>query len=261
MPGRGQDWDVHVIAVPYHLDEYAPDLDLPLAAPRAVVVASLPAGDVWGRLAALYGRVADEVAAAVEVGSCPLVVAGDCTTSLGVMAGLQRGGVDAAVVWFDAHGDVQTVETTTSGYVGGMPLRLLVGYRPKLISDALGLRAVPEDRVMLVGARDLDPPEVEFLASSPIIRSDVADFEVDDAPGGALYVHLDVDIFDPSYLSGLRFPAPYGPTSDDVVEAVRALLNTGRVAALGVACTWYPGYEAGQRANAALQQILADDLS
>jgi arginase len=261
MPGCGQDWEVHVIAVPYHLDEYAPDLDLPLAAQQAVVVASLPAGDIWGRLSALYGHVADEVAAAVRVGSCPLVVAGDCTTSLGVMAGLQRAGVDAAVVWLDAHGDVQTVETTTSGYVGGMPLRLLVGYRPRLICEGLGLRAVPEERVMLVGARDLDPPEVEFLASSPIIQSDVADFQVHDAPGGPLYVHLDVDIFDPSYLPGLRFPVPDGPTRDNVVKTVRALLDTGRVAAMGVACTWYPGYEAGQRANAALQQILADDLS
>jgi arginase len=250
---------VHVIAVPYHLDEYLPDLDLPLDAQRVVVVASLPAGDIWERLAALYGRVADEVAAAVGVGSCPLVVAGDCTTSLGVMAGLQRAGVDAAVVWFDAHGDVQTVETTTSGYVGGMPLRLLVGYRPDLISERLGLRAVPEERVMLVGARDLDPPEVEFLTSSPIIQSNVADFQVDDAPGGPLYVHLDVDIFDPSYLPGLRFPTAYGPTRDSVVEAARALLDTGRVAALGVACTWYPGSEAGQRANTALQQILGED--
>jgi arginase len=245
---------VHVVAVPYHLDEYLPDLDLPLAA-QQVVVASLPAGNIWVRLAALYSRVVDEVAAAVGVGSCPLVVAGDCTTSLGVMAGLQRAGVDAAVVWFDAHGDVQTVETTTSGYVGGMPLRLLVGYRPELISERLGLRAVPEERVMLVGARDLDLPEVEFLASSPIIRSNVADFQVDDAPGGPLYVHLDVDIFDPSYLAGLRFPAPDGPTRDSVVEAVRALLDTGRVAALGVACTWYPGSEAGQRVNTILQQI------
>jgi len=249
---------VHVIAVPYHLDEYLPDLDLPLTAQREVVVASLPAGDIWGRLAALYGSVADEVAAVVEVGSCPLVVAGDCTTSLGVAAGLQRAGVDAAVVWFDAHGDVQTVETTTSGYVGGMPLRLLIGYRPELICEGLGVRAVPEERVMLVGARDLDPPEVEFLASSPIIRSDLAGFRVDDAPGGPLYVHLDVDIFDPSHVAGLRFPAPGGPTRDNVVEAVRALLDTGRVAALGVACTWYPGYEAGHCVNATLQRILTD---
>jgi arginase family enzyme len=59
--------------------------------------------------------------------------------------------------WFDAHGDVQTLETTASGYLGGLPLRLLVGYRPELIATGLGLRPVPEHQVLLVGARDLDP--------------------------------------------------------------------------------------------------------
>jgi arginase len=248
---------VDVIRVPYHLDDFVPGLDLPLIPQRSVVV-GLPADDVWARLAALYSEVADEVAAVVESVGCPLVVAGDCMTSLGVVAGLQRAGLDVGVVWFDAHGDVQTVETTASGYVGGMPLRLLVGYRPELISERLGLRPVPEQRVMLVGARDLDPPEVAFLASSQIVRSDVAGFRVDDAPGGHLYVHLDVDVFAPSYVPGLRFPAPGGPSSKHVVEALRALLDTGRVAALGVACTWYPGYGAGQRIYATLQQILTD---
>jgi arginase len=52
--------------------------------------------------------------------------------------------VDAGIVWIDAHGDVQTLETTASGYLGGLPLRLLVGYRPELIADRLGLRPVPE---------------------------------------------------------------------------------------------------------------------
>src|SRR5450631_812355 len=194
---------MHVIRVPYHLDEYLPDLDLPLT-PQSSVVTHLPAGDVWERLAALYSDVADEVVSVVGRGDRPLVAAGDCTTSLGIVAGLQRAGLDVGVVWFDAHGDLQTLETTTSGYLGGMPLRLLVGYRPELIADRLGLRPVPEQRVMLVGARDLDPPEIEFLAGSQVIRSDVEGLRVGDAPGGHLYVHLDVDVLEPSYLPGLR---------------------------------------------------------
>ena len=85
------------------------------------------------------------------------------------MAGLQHAGLDPAIVWFDAHGDVQTLETTTSGYLGGLPLRLLMppGYRPGLICDRLGLRPVPEDRVVPAGARDLDPPEADYLARPP----------------------------------------------------------------------------------------------
>src|SRR6266576_44591 len=128
-----------VIQVPYHLDEYLPDLDVPLP-PDAVITPDLPAGDVWGRLSALYSSLAAAVADEAGRGGRPVVVSGDCTTALGTMSGLQRAGIEAGIVWFDAHGDVQTLETTTSGYLGGLPLRLLVGYRPELIAARLGDR-------------------------------------------------------------------------------------------------------------------------
>jgi arginase len=232
---------VTVISVPYHLDEHLPDLDLPLSA-EEIVTADLPPADVWARLAALYHRVADAVAAAA--GSRPVVLSGDCPTALGTVAGLQRAGIDPAIVWFDAHGDVQTLETTASGYLGGLPLRLLVGYRPELIAAGLGLRPVPEHRVMLVGARDLDPPEVAYLASARIGRAEVAGLDAAALPDGPLYVHLDLDVIDPAELPGLLFPAPGGPSSAEVAGALRMLLATGRVAAVGIACTWHPGHNA-----------------
>ncbi len=131
------------IAVPYHLDEYLPDLDLPLE-PDEVVTAQFPPGDPWERMAVLYDAVAGAVAADAGFGGCPVVMSGDCNTSAGIMAGLQRAGADPGIVWFDAHGDVQTLETTTSGYLGGLALRLLTAYRPELITARLGLRPVPE---------------------------------------------------------------------------------------------------------------------
>src|SRR5437773_3006094 len=168
-----------VIQVPYHLDEYLPDLDVPLP-PDAVITPDLPAGDVWGRLSALYSSLAAAVADEAGSGGRPVVLSGDCTTALGTVSGLQRGGVEAGIVWFDAHGDVQTLETTTSGYLGGLPLRLLVGYRPELIATGLGLRAVPESHVTLVGARVLAPPEVSYLAGAHLRRCAVG---VRDAAG------------------------------------------------------------------------------
>lgn len=84
----------------------------------------------------------------------------------------------AGIVWFDAHGDVQTLETTASGYLGGLPPRLLAGYRPELIADRLGLRPVAENRILLAGARDLDPPEVTYLAAAQIRRCEVTDLTV-----------------------------------------------------------------------------------
>jgi len=235
-----------VIQVPYHLDEYLPDLDVPLP-PDTVITADLPAGDVWDRLSALYTGVAAAVAAEAGRAGRPVVVSGDCTTALGTMSGLQRAGVQAGIVWFDAHGDVQTLETTTSGYLGGLPLRLLMGYRPELIAARLGLRAVPEHQVALVDARDLDPPEVSYLAGAQVRRSEVGELDAAGLPGGPLYVHLDLDVIDSGQLPGLRFPAPGGPSPAQVTGALSALLGTGRVAAIGVACTWYPGHSAADR--------------
>jgi arginase len=245
-----------VLQVPYHLDEYLPDLDLVLRA-DAVVTADLPSGDTWARLAAVYRLVADAVASAVSDGACPVVVSGDCPTALGTMAGLQRAGIDAGIVWFDAHGDVQTLETTASGYLGGLPLRLLVGYRPDLIAIRLGLRPVPEHRVTLVGARDLDPPEVAYLAHAPIGRTEVTGLDAAALPGGQLYVHIDLDVIDPAEAPGLRYPAPGGPRTADVAEALRMVLATGRAAAIGIACTWHPGHRAAARISPHLEEALA----
>ena len=203
----------------------------------------LPDGGPWVRMAALYDHVAQLVAQVPT----PTVLSGDCTTSLAVVAGLQRAGIDPAIVWFDAHGDVQTPETTASGYLGGMPLRLLVGHRPELIADALGLAPVAEDRVVLVDARDLDPPEAEYLRTSAIQRCDVGSVTDDRLPSGPIYLHLDVDVVTPSHLPGLRFPATGGPSLEQVASAVQRVLATGRVVATAVACTWWPGHGAGAR--------------
>jgi arginase len=245
-----------VIQVPYHLDEYLPGLDVPLP-PDTVITADLPAGDVWDRLSALYSGLAAAVAGEAGRGGCPVVVSGDCTTALGTVSGLQRAGIEPGIVWFDAHGDVQTLETTTSGYLGGLPLRLLVGYRPELIAARLGLRAVPERQVTLVGARDLDPPEVSYLAGAQIRRSETGELDATGLPRGPLYVHLDLDVIDPGQLPGLRFPAPGGPSPAQVAGALNALLGTGRVAAIGIACTWYPGHSAAAQVRHHLSTALA----
>ena len=246
-----------VIGVPYHLDEHLPDLDFALR-PSQIVTAEPAAGDMWTRLAPLYSAVADAVAAAAPGdGGTPLVVVtGDCLTALGIVAGLQRAGTDAGIVWFDAHGDVQTPETTTSGYLAGMSLRMLTGYRPELIAERLGLHAVPEQQMVLTGARDLDPSEADYLSEARIRRCEVADLPAAVLPDGPLYVHLDMDVIRPADLPGLRFPTPGGPSTAQVADALRLLLDTGRVAAVGIACSWLPGHGAaaaiGPRLAAAL---------
>lgn len=245
-----------VIAVPYHLDEHLPGLEFVLP-PDQVVTAELPGGGAWDRLAVLYSAVAGAVSAASADGGCPVVVSGDCSTALGVMAGLQAAGQEAGIVWFDAHGDVQTPETTSSGYLAGMPLRLLTGYRPELIAARLGLRPVPEEHIVLAGARDLDPPEVSYLAASAIQQRDVAGLTAAGLPDIPLYVHVDFDVLDPGEVPGVRFPTPGGPAASQLAGALRSLLATGRVAAITLACTWYPGNAAAARLSPVIGQALA----
>lgn len=228
---------VYPILLPFHLDEHRPGLDVPLR-PELTLTPELPGGDTWARMTALYRPLADEVARLAAAGETPVVQSGDCTASLGIVAGLQRAGQTPAVVWFDAHGDVQTLETTTSGYLGGMPLRMIAGYRPELISTAIGLHPVPEEQLVLVDARDLDPPEQEYLDGSQIRHISADDVHPDVIPAGPIYLHLDLDVITPDDLPGQLFPAPGGPTAATVAEAVARVVSTGRVAAVGLGCTW-----------------------
>ncbi|WP_232831995.1 arginase family protein [Nocardiopsis sp. FIRDI 009] len=249
-----------ILRVPYHLDEYLPDLRPPLPEEAVTVTADLPDGHVWTRMAALHEVVAEHVADHVRAGRVPTVLSGDCMVALGTAAGLQRAGTDASVVWFDAHGDVQTMETSASGYAGGIPLRVLTGYRPDPATDRLGLRDVPEERVLLVDGRDLDPPEAEYLRTSAVRVSAVADVAADALVEGPLLLHVDLDVIDPDQVPGTLFPAPGSPSADAVVGAVRRVMDTGRVAALSVGCTWRsdPEDDLPGRARA---RLLADLLA
>ena len=251
-----------VIGVPYHLDEYLPDLDL-TPDPAELITPELPPAEVagaeiWPRLAVLYTAVARAVTRNRAADGRPVVVAsGDCLTALGTVAGLQAAGADPAIVWFDAHGDVQTPETSSSGYLAGMVLRLLTGYRPELIAGRLGLRPVPEQQIVLVGARDLDPPEATYLDQSQICRREVTDLAVADLPDGPLYVHVDLDVIDGPQLPGLRYPTPRGPDAGHVADTLSMLLGTGRVAAFGIACSWFPGHHAARLIAPYLEIALA----
>ncbi len=229
------------MGLPFHLDQPLPSLPVDPACwvePRARA-----AGDQRDRVLEIQRCLGDAVAAGPPPPhrSAPLrVVPGDCVAALGTLSGLQRRGVDPAIVWFDAHGEFNTPATTRSGYLGGMPLAVATGRDPARIGPHLGLLPVPDARVLLVGAPDLDPEEAELLAARAVRRTSAGGLSSDTLPSGPLHLHLDVDVADPADLPGLRCPAPGGPPLADVAAAVGVVLGTGRVVAFSVACTWVP---------------------
>ena len=116
-----------MIVTPFYLDEPLPELEI-LAAPDWIINKPLlPDGEKQQRLSALHKPLADFTQQIVLNGKQPVSIAGDCCTTLGMLAGLQRAGRDPTLIWFDAHGDFNTWETTPSGFLGGMPLAMLVG--------------------------------------------------------------------------------------------------------------------------------------
>ncbi len=148
----------------------------------------------------------------------PLVLGGCCCAHIGAIRGLAERGGRLGVVWLDAHGDLNTPASSPSGNAWGMPLRTAI--------DGGFVRA--ED-VALVGARDLDPAELEFIAKTGM----------DDDVGRALahadrvYVALDCDVLRPGEVACFM-PEPGGPTVADLEGVLRDVAAGSQVAGLGL---------------------------
>ena len=148
----------------------------------------------------------------------PVVLGGCCCAHVGAARGLARRVDRLAVVWIDAHGDLNTPETSPSGNLWGMPFRMLLDGGVVAAEDAA-----------LVGARNLDPAEAEFVESAGI------DDSLDRALSGvdATYVALDLDVLDPSEVDVL-IPEPDGPTSADIETLLNELAERTTIVGIGV---------------------------
>ena len=145
---------------------------LPLPYPEAAVVEEESLG-------------AQNLAIAAELPERPLVLGGDCCAHVGALEGLATRHDRMALVWLDAHGDLNTPETSPSGNAWGMPLRMVID----------GGTVEPR-HVALIGSRNLDPPEEQFIAASGIrTGADAVDRATDGC--SCVYVALDVDALDP----------------------------------------------------------------
>ncbi|MDQ4081773.1 MAG: arginase family protein [Actinomycetota bacterium] len=152
----------------------------------------------------------------------PLVLGGCCCAHVGAVEGLAARHERLALVWFDAHGDLNTPETSPSGNAWGMPLRML-----------LDARTVAHEDVALVGARDLDEPEEEFIAATGL-PLDAAGVDTAIQGADAVYVALDVDVLDPNEGVVPYMPTPGGLTSEETIALLERIAATSPVAGVGV---------------------------
>ncbi len=194
-----------------------------------------------------------EVKNTITAGRFPLVLAGNCNSCLGNIAGLDPD--QLGVVWFDAHGEFNTPETTQSGFLDGMPLATATGRCWKKLAKTIpGFAPVKESNVILVGARDLDDEEQRQLEQSNIklIRSEGLDdrailksiesalLSLRDHVKG-IYLHIDMDAFKIGDGAANHYGAT-GGLSVELIEAAIALvkkhfiLKSATIASFDPAC-------------------------
>ena len=205
----------------------------------------MEAGDALGsglaRLGSLQLVRERSLAVLAEVDDWALVIGGDCGIALApVEHALAATGGDVAVVWFDAHPDLNTLESSPSGAFSGMVVRTLLGDGVEPLVPSVPLAA---ERLVLAGVRSVDDPEDSYLTESRIAQVDVAGLVSADglvaaveATGAAsVYLHIDLDVLDPAEIAGISDPVPFGVSVTQLIQAIRAVKASYPLAGASIA--------------------------
>jgi arginase len=211
---------------------------------------TLPVGDYSNlkllkpnQVEVLCKALAKNVKATVTAGYLPFIVGGDCSVLMGVVEGLRSLNQRIGVVYMDAHGDSNTPETTPSGIIGGMDVAITTGRGPEKLTGMFGHSPLlPEENVVLYGVRDLDPLEAKALAESKVkvitrerIRLESAEEAAKQVVSylgskcDCVYLHVDLDVFDPSVISAAGLPVPDGLLKNEFLSITRALAGSGKL--------------------------------
>jgi arginase len=180
-------------------------------------------------------KLATQVHANLENGTFSLVLAGMCSSCLGTLAGLAEKNI--GVVWFDAHGDFNTPETSPSGFLDGMALAMAAGLCHDDLAHRLGLsRPVPLAQIVHVGGRNFDQPEWEALQRSAVQvvtaqEMQQAGVAVALAPAletlrkqvTEIYLHVDIDVLNSERYPANEFPAAGGLALEELTEALQLI--------------------------------------
>ena len=192
-------------------------------------------------------RIARAVARAVGGGRTPVVLGGDHSIALGTLGGMATVHGPGAVLWLDAHGDLNTPETSPSGNIHGMPLGAALGRASEFFaSEAWPLPELDPDRVVLLGVRSLDDGERAFVKERGIAVYTMSELdrrgvepvmrEALERVEGAPFVHLslDMDVVDPDVAPGVGTPVRGGLSYREAHLAMELVAESGLLASLEI---------------------------
>ena len=215
----------------------------------------------------LHRRLTERVRATIVSGAFPLVLSGNCNCAIGAMTAIDP--LRTGLIWFDAHGEFNTPETTIGGFLDGMGLAIATGRCWREMARRIpGFRPVPDDNIILIGARDFDPLEIRELQRTGItlISPDLTrEWGVSGTMMPALaslhdrvtdvYVHLDLDVLDRDEAVANMWPTTGGLTVAQVAEMLHLIRDRFTVRGVGIG-SYDPEADMNQRAlKAALQFV------
>jgi arginase len=216
----------------------------------------MPIGEKRAKYLQEIAETCADVAAAAEKslseGFLPVVLGGDHSIAAGVAAGVanyfRKDKKQIGYLWLDAHGDMNTPESSPSGNVHGMPLAAIMGYGAPELVDLLGFRPKAEPgNIVIVGARDLDAQERKIVKKSGVhvftmrdidergmrdVMSEALKYAMDDTAGVA--VSLDMDFVDPADAPGVGTPVRGGVTYREAHLAMEMIADTESMVSLEV---------------------------
>ncbi|MBZ9807191.1 arginase family protein [Mesorhizobium sp. ESP-6-2] len=211
---------------------------------------------------AVCNAVSGEVRIARDRGRFPIVLAGNCLTSAGAVAGE---GADA-IIWADQHGDLNTPDTSIYGFLDGMALATVLGlcWRP-MAAAVPGFQPIDPSRCVLINARDLDPAEKQLLDTLPVIRTECpgaaeATEKLKAAGAQRMHMHLDLDVHDPEALQANRYVTPGGPGPEQLRQAVCAMALSVPISGITISA-YDPAFDAQANVPPLVGELLNDLLT
>jgi arginase len=192
-------------------------------------------------------------------GKFPIVLSGNCNAAVGTVSGC--GPAKTGVIWLDAHGEANTPETTSSGFLDGMPISTLLGRAWQTLAKTIpGFAPVPGDRIILFGARLLDWAEPALLDQAGVRRVETVGEMTNELQAlltlvEQIYLHVDLDVLDPTEATSNQWTPPGGITLQILLDAIAEIRGRATLASLGIA-SYDPGVDHNERALSAALDVV-----